>query len=80
MKYTKQQIYTVVSAALVLIGAIFMLVSTFTDAQWAIWVGLAFAIVAGTIYILLVIDSRRSIQKKLIEPQQPKTEVTEQPK
>jgi len=65
MKYSKQQIYTITAAALFLVGAIFMLVNTFADLKWAFWVGLGFAVVAGTVYILLVIENRKEISKKL---------------
>jgi len=65
MKYSKQQIYTIAASALFLVGAIFMLINTFADLKWAFWVGLGFAVVAGTVYILLVIENRKEISKKL---------------
>lgn len=65
MKYSKQQIYTIAAAALFLVGAIFMLVNTFADESWAFWVGLSFAIIAAAVYVMLVIENRKLITKKL---------------
>jgi len=71
MKYSLQQIYNVISAVLFLIGAIFMLVNTFTpDQGWSLWVGLGFAIVATVMYVLLLLENRKATIKKLEEPNQ----------
>jgi len=71
MKYSLQQIYNVISAVLFLIGAIFMLVNTFTpDQGWSLWVGLGLAIVATVMYVLLLLENRKATIKKLEEPNQ----------
>jgi len=68
MKYSKQQIYQLSAAALFLIGAVFMLVNTFTEETWAFWVGLGFAIVAAGAYILLIVENRKLFTKKMTDP------------
>jgi protein-S-isoprenylcysteine O-methyltransferase Ste14 len=65
MKFSVAQILQVVTAALFLVGAIFMLVNTFADELWAFWTGLAFAVVAAAGYILLMIENRKRIFEKL---------------
>ena len=42
-----------------------MLVNTFAELVWTFWVGLGFAVVAGTVYVLLVLENRKEISKKL---------------
>jgi drug/metabolite transporter (DMT)-like permease len=64
-KLTLQQILTITSAILFLIGAIFMLVQTFADQSWAFWVGLGFAVAATACYIYLIFENRKLINKKL---------------
>lgn len=66
MKCSRQQIYTVISAVLFLIGAVFMLINTFVeDAVWAFWVGLCLAVLATSVYVLLVLENRKVISKKI---------------
>jgi len=67
MKYTKQQIYTVVAAGLFLVGAVFMLINTFSDNLWAFWVGLGFAVAALVFYLLIGIEHKRTVHKKLTD-------------
>lgn len=64
-KFSIAQILQVITAALFLIGAIFMLINTFADKLWAFWTGLAFAVVAATAYVLLILENRRQIFTKL---------------
>jgi len=59
MKPSKQQIYTVIAAILFLIGAVFMLVSTFGAVSWAFYVGLGFAAAAIVIYILYIVETKK---------------------
>ena len=66
LKYSKQQIFTVASAVLFLIGAAFMLVNTFAEnAAWSFWVGLGFAIAATGLYVLLIFENRKVLSAKL---------------
>jgi len=58
-------VFQLVGATLFLIGAIFMLVNTFTDAVWSFWVGLSFAVVAAAFYILIVLENKKILSKKL---------------
>jgi len=67
MKYSLSQIYQIVASVLFLIGAVFMLVNTFADQQWAFWTGLAFALVALGLYVALIFENRRVITKKLTD-------------
>lgn len=73
-KLNKNQICTIISAVLFLIGAIFMLVYTFGDQDWAIWTGLILAVLATGIYILVVVEQRKAVSKNLTETKQTKAE------
>ena len=66
-KFSIGQIYQITAAVLFLIGAIFMLVNTFADEPWAFWLGLGFALIAAVFYILLGIDTRKNILKKVTD-------------
>jgi len=57
----------VAAATTLLIGAVFMLVNTFTEAEWAFWTGLAFGIIAGGAYVAMVILEKQEVTKKLTE-------------
>jgi len=65
MKYNKVQILQIIAAAIFLVGAIFMLIQTFTDEQWAFYVGLSLALVAGSLYVWILVENRRTMNKKL---------------
>jgi len=54
--YKREQCFMIVAATLFLIGAIFMLVNTFGNQEWALWVALVFAVSAAVIYILIQIQ------------------------
>jgi len=54
--YKREQTFTVLAAVLFLIGAVFMLINTFGNQLWALWVGLAFAVASGLIYLLIRIQ------------------------
>jgi len=66
--YKREQVFTIIAAVLFLIGAVFMLLATFSDNQWAVWTGLAFAVVAATLYVLLVLENRKIFSKKMTYP------------
>jgi len=68
MKYSKQQIFQITAAVLFLIGAVFMLVNTFTDQIWSFWVGLGFALAASSFYIFMAVENRRLFSKKMKDP------------
>ena len=68
MRYSKQQIYQISAAVLFLIGAIFLLITTFSEYTWAFWVGLGITLIASAFYILVWIENRKNITKKLTEP------------
>ena len=69
MKYSRQQIYTISAAVLFLFGAVFMLINTFAPVKqsWAFIVGCVFAVLAAVVYILLVVENRKNISKKLTD-------------
>ena len=71
MKYSRLQIFQIVAAGLFLVGAIFMLVHTFADEPWSFWVGLGFAVVAAVFYLLIALENRGVIKKKLNESSYP---------
>ena len=71
MKVTKQQLYTIGAAVLFLLGSIFMILYTFMDLPWAFWTGLGIAIAAAVVYVLLVIENRSIISKKLTDTSYP---------
>ena len=54
--YKREQYFTVVAATLFLIGAVFMLINTFGNQEWALWVGLGFAVVSALLYLLIQIQ------------------------
>ncbi|MDR0462272.1 MAG: hypothetical protein LBG88_02995 [Christensenellaceae bacterium] len=66
-KFPLSQIYQMVAAVLFLIGAVFMLFNTFADKVWAFWTGLGFALAASVAYIMMVIEAKRVLQKKLTD-------------
>jgi len=45
-----------------------MLVNTFADQPWSFWTGLGFALAAAALYILMVVEHRKEISKKLTDP------------
>ena len=51
--YKREEYFTVVAAILFLIGAVFMLINTFGNQEWALWVGLGFAITSAMLYLLI---------------------------
>ena len=51
--YKREQTFTIIAAVLFLIGAVFMLVNAFGNQEWALWVGLAFAIASALLYVLI---------------------------
>ena len=67
MKYSKQQIYQVASAGLFLVGAVFLLVHTFADQTWSLWLGLVFAVAASCAYFLVVWENKKTVNKKLTD-------------
>jgi len=54
--YKREQTFTVVAAVLFLVGAVFMLINTFGNQLWALWVGLAFAVASVALYALIRIQ------------------------
>ena len=68
MKYTTQQIYQITAAVLFLIGAIFMLVSTFGGYTWSFGVGGGFALLATVFYVLMFFENKKNLSKKLTDP------------
>ena len=65
IKFSISQIFQFITAALFLVGAIFMLVNTFADKKWAFWVGLGFAVAAAVCYTLLILENRKKIFKNI---------------
>lgn len=61
--YKREQYFTVIAAVLFLIGAVFMLVNTFGNQEWAVWVGLGFAVASSLLYLLIQIQ-RLQFNKK----------------
>jgi len=61
--YKREQYFNVIAAVLFLIGAVFMLVWTFGNQEWAVWVGFGFAGAAALLYILIQIQ-RLQFNKK----------------
>ena len=68
MKYSKQQIYQLTAAIIFLVGAVFLLVGTFTVGTWASWVGIGLAVVASVFYVLLIVENKKTFTKKLTDP------------
>ena len=55
--YKREQYFVVVAAALVFVGAVFMLVNVFGDnIMWALWTGFGFAIAGALLYIAIQIQ------------------------
>jgi len=77
--YKKEQYFMIVAAALFLVGAVFMLVNTFGSQEWALWVGLAFAIAAALVYILIQIQHLQFNKKYTVKEKEIKA-VTEEAK
>ena len=65
--YKREQVFTIIAAVLFLIGAVFMLVNTFGSQGWALWVGLAFALMSALLYILIRIQHYRFIKKYTVK-------------
>lgn len=63
MSYGKEQWFMITAVVLFVVGAIFMLISVFAAAQWALWVGFAFSVLALGAYIIVVVDQRRFNKK-----------------
>ena len=45
-----------------------MLINVFADHPWSFYTGLGFAVVALVLYILMVVEHKKQISKKLTEP------------
>jgi len=65
IQFSLLQILQIVAASTFLIGAIFMLVHTFSDQAWSFWVGLSFAVLASVAYVFLFLENRKGIFRKL---------------
>jgi len=74
--YKREQYFTLVAAVLFLIGAVFMLINTFAAQEWALWVGLGFAIASALLYLLIQIQ-RMQFNKKYTMKEKDVKEITE---
>jgi len=54
MSYNKEQKFTITSAVLFIVGAIFALIQVFAAIAWALWPALIFIIAAVVAYVVAV--------------------------
>ena len=54
--YKREQCFVIVAAALVFVGAIFMLIQALGGYMWALWIGFGFAIAGALLYIAIQIQ------------------------
>ena len=64
-KYSKDQILTVASALVFLIGAVFMLVNVFGGYAWSFIVGLSLAVVASALAVWAYYINKRAVAANL---------------
>ena len=64
-KYTKDQIITVSSAIVFLVGAVFMLVNVFGGHTWSFIVGLSLAVVASLLAGWAYFLNRKNVKSNL---------------
>ena len=53
MAQQKEQWFYITAATLFLIGAVFMLFNTFGGQEWALWVGIGFAVAAAILFAVV---------------------------
>ena len=63
MSYGREQWFVIAAVVSLLIGAVFMLISVFAAAYWALWTGVAFAVLAAVIYGIVLLEQRRFSKK-----------------
>ena len=55
--YKREQYFVIIAAALFLIGAVIVLINTFSgNHMWALWVGLGFAIASILLFIMIQVQ------------------------
>ena len=54
--YKREQCFMIVAAVLFLVGAVFMLINTFGNQEWALWTGLVFAVASALLYVAIQIQ------------------------
>jgi membrane protein YdbS with pleckstrin-like domain len=78
--YKSERIFTIVAAALFLVGAVFMLINIFAAQEWAFGVGLVLAITSAVLYILIQIQHIRFKRKYTANESELKALAEESPK
>jgi len=81
--YKREQIFTIIAAALFLAGAVFMLIDIFNgppDPSWAFWVGLVLAIASVLLFVLIQIQHIRFKRKYTANENELKALAEKEPK
>jgi Ca2+/Na+ antiporter len=60
IKFDREMIFHLVTSALFLIGAVFMLIYTFGEVEWCFWVGLSIAAAAVVVYVVMIIGQKKN--------------------
>jgi len=61
--YKREQTFMIVAAVLFLVGAIFMLINTFGNQGWALWVAFVFCIASVSLWATIKIQQLRFNKK-----------------
>jgi len=61
--YKREQCFVIVAAALVLVGAVFLIVQAFGGYMWALWTGFGFVIAGALLYIAIQVQHIRFKKK-----------------
>jgi len=78
--YKREQTFTIIAAVLFVVGAVFMFIYIFGTQMWALWVGLAFAIVSTALYVLIQIQHYRFKKKYTAKESEIKAVAEKEPK
>lgn len=54
--YKREQTFMIVAAVLFLVGAVFMLINTFGNQEWALWVAICFCVASVSLYVAIQIQ------------------------
>lgn len=64
-KYSKDQLLTLASAVIFLVGAVFMLVNVFGGHDWSFIVGLVMAVLASGLAVLAYYINKKQVRENL---------------